>query len=139
MKQEGTARQAKLLLAPAVIRTVPSSRRVALWLNRAMFMAPGVTVKIPAIGVGLGVSVGVGVGVGVDIGVGVGVDVGTGDGDGIGDRPAVCVTEPQPAVPRSIPVMRTAAKPALTRMNSSTLSTTSNRFLFIFDRSLLMS
>ena len=129
MKQAGFASQLKLVLTPAVIRTVPSSRRVALWLNRAMVMTPGVTVKIPAIGVGLGV--GVGVGVGVDIGVGVGVDVGTGDGDGMGTRPAVCVTDPQPAAPRSIAVMRAAANPALTQMNSITLSTMSNLFVFI--------
>ena len=103
-------------------------------------MAPGVTVKIPAIGVGLGVGVGVGVGVdigvgvgvGVDIGVGVGVDVGTGGGDGMGTRPAVCVTDPQPAVPRSIPVtQRNAAKPAFTRMKFLALSATSNCLVFI--------
>src|SRR6476646_122411 len=104
MKHRGSPSQLKLRLNPPVIRTVPSSRRVALWLTRAIDMAPGVTVKIPAIGVGLGVGVGVGVGVdigvgvgvgvGVDIGVGVGVDFGAADGDGIGDRPALCVRHP---------------------------------------------
>jgi hypothetical protein len=72
------------LLNPPAIRTVPSSRNVALWLSRAVAMAPGVTVKTPVMGVGVGTGVGVGVGLGVGTGVGVGVGVELGVGTGVG-------------------------------------------------------